>query len=155
VDPHQKVTRLLTKARPTKDTRPEAYRPPRRSYEVYRETGENFRSVRVQISGDHFQIDTHDMGSATEEFWGDSDYEFWAVVEKTEWSKLLAALAKEVGSDSWARDPETWARLGATRQAKLLLSIARALFTGDSRATDRFRELCEEHGVECSGGSWV
>jgi hypothetical protein len=153
--PNEKVLRLLAKARPAPSVQPKPYTRIDKSLELYRETGENFRSVRVQISGDHFQIDTHDMGKATEEFWGDSDYEFWAVVQREHWPELLAALARHAGAEAWATDPQTWRRLGDTELAKLLLKVSKAMFAGESRATDLVKDICAEHGVKYSGGSWV
>lgn len=155
MDARSEVARLLAKWRPVGGAQRKAPKSTGGSHELYREVGENFRSVCVQISGDHFQMDTHDMGRATEEFWGDSDYEFWTVVKKAEWPKLIAAFAQEVGADAWAASPETWHALDGARQASLLLAVAKVLFAGDSRATDRVRDICARHNVEYSGGSWV
>lgn len=151
----REVARLLDQARPTAGAAPKTGGPSDKSYELYRETGENFRSVRVGVSGEDFQIDTHDMGRATEEFWGDSDYEFWTIVNRAEWPKLLAAFAKEVGAEAWASDPETWRPIGGAKQAKLLLEVSRTFFADDSKATDRFADICKKHEVEYNGGSWV
>jgi hypothetical protein len=126
-----------------------------RSHELYRETGENFRSVRIEITDEHLKLDTHDMGRATEEYWGDSDYEFWTVIERSEWAKLLTAFAKEAGAEGSAADPATWSALSDRRRGALLFEVTRVWYEGDSRATDRLRDLCKEHGVEYSGGSWV
>lgn len=155
MNPTEATIRMLTKARPEGGARPGTHGPRERSLELYRETGDNFRSVCVEIRGEHFQMDTHDMGRATEEFWGDSDYEFWAVVQRAEWPKLIAAFAREVEADDWATEPATWSALSPAAQGELLLELAKARFEGDSRGTDRLRDLCDKHDVECSGGSWV
>jgi len=155
VDAHAEVARLLAKARPTAGTRGEAGQPSERSYELYVERGENFRSVRVEVTADHLQIDTHDMGRAPEEFWGDGDYEFWTIVQRAEWPKLLAAFAKEVDAETWAADPEVWRNLSGKKQSKLLMKVCKVLFAGDSRATDRLHDLCQKHDVESKWGSWV
>lgn len=65
------------------------------SHELYRNEGKHFRSVRVQVDDEKFTIETQDMGPTTEQFWGDSDYEFWTTVAREEWGNLLMALAKE------------------------------------------------------------
>jgi hypothetical protein len=52
------------------------------SVELYRQEGENFRSVRATLAEDKFTFDTQDMGKLVEEMWGDSDYEFWTIVPK-------------------------------------------------------------------------
>jgi len=67
-----------------------------RSYvELYRKEGENFRSVCARLEEDKFTIDTQDMGPLVEEFWGDSDYEFWTIVPKEAWGQLLMAFTLE------------------------------------------------------------
>jgi hypothetical protein len=65
------------------------------SFELYRQEGANFRSVRVRIENDTLTLDTHDMGKTTEEVFGDSDYEFWTAVPKEAWGDLSLALIKE------------------------------------------------------------
>ena len=63
--------------------------------ELYRQEGENFRSVCARLEEDKFTIDTQDMGPLVQEFWGDSDYEFWTVVPKEAWGQLLMAFTLE------------------------------------------------------------
>jgi hypothetical protein len=155
MDREREVARLFAQARATAGALPRQRRRIGGSHELYREKGENFRSVCVQVSEDEFQIDTHDMGRATKEFRGDSDYEFWTIVPRMAWPKLLAALATEVGADGWATNPESWRPMPARAQATLLLAVAKVLFADDFRATDRLGDICEKHGVESRGGSWV
>ena len=64
--------------------------------ELFRHEGKHFRSVCARVDAEKFQIDTQDMGPTTEEFWGDSDYEFWTTVPKEAWGDLLMALAAEM-----------------------------------------------------------
>lgn len=94
------------------------------SYELYREDGKNFRSVRVGIRDEKLMVDTQDMGQATEAAWGDSDYEFWTTVRKEHWGDLLVALIREFLAD-------------------------------EPRATDRLREICQEHDVPHEWDSWA
>jgi len=79
----------------------------RKSVELYRQEGENFRSVRATLEGDKFTFDTQDMGPTVEAFWGDSDYEFWTIVPKEAWGQLLMALSIEF----FANDPRATDRL--------------------------------------------
>lgn len=65
------------------------------SYELFRDDGDHFRSVRVGIQDDEIRLHTHDMGPNTEAWWGDSDYEFWTTVEKEHWGDLAVALIRE------------------------------------------------------------
>ena len=79
----------------------------RKSVELYRQEGKNFRSVRATLEEGKFTIDTQDMGPLVEEFWGDSDYEFWTIVPKEAWGQLLMALSIEF----FANDPRATDRL--------------------------------------------
>ena len=75
--------------------------------EIYRQEGKNFRSVCARLEEDKFTLDTQDMGPLVEEFWGDSDYEFWTIVPKEAWGQLLMALSIEF----FATDPKAPDRL--------------------------------------------
>lgn len=77
------------------------------SVELYRQEGENFRSVRATLAEDKFTFDTQDMGKLVEEMWGDSDYVFWTIVPKEAWGQLLMALSIEF----FANDPQATDRL--------------------------------------------
>lgn len=77
--------------------------------ELYRQEGENFRSVRARLEAEQFQIETQDMGPLVEEVWGDVDYEFWLTVPKESWGKLLMAMSIEFLAD----DPSATDRLRA------------------------------------------
>jgi hypothetical protein len=51
------------------------------SAELYRQAGDNFRSVRLSVYSDgSVRLDAQDMGKVVEEVWGDDDYEFWVDV---------------------------------------------------------------------------
>jgi hypothetical protein len=92
------------------------------SFELYRNEGENFRSIRVRIGETELVVDTQDMGPLVKEMWGDSDYEFWTTVEKEHWGALAVALIREfLSGDASATDrlrdickehgvPHTWDR---------------------------------------------
>ena len=65
------------------------------SFDLFIDDGEHFRSVRVGIQDDQLRVDTHDMGPTARAFWGDSEYEFWTIVEKEHWGDLAVALIRE------------------------------------------------------------
>jgi hypothetical protein len=73
--------------------------------ELFRQDGINSRSVSARINQEEFRIDTQDMGPATEEVWGDADYEYWTTVPREAWGDLLMALTKEfLSGDANATD---------------------------------------------------
>jgi hypothetical protein len=70
---------------------------PEISEEIFRTELPNFRSIIVTLDASGgFKIDAQDMGPTVEEFWGDSDYEFWVTVPPEAMAKLAYALAKKL-----------------------------------------------------------
>jgi hypothetical protein len=99
---------------------PETY-----SAELYRQEGENFRSVRLTVHSDgSVRLDAQDMGKVVEEMWGDDDYEFWVDVPATALHKLVFALIREK-------------------------------YLGRSGSVDEFRAFCAAQGIEHKWDSWI
>ncbi len=95
------------------------------SAEVYRQEGDNFRSVNVSVDADgSLQLQAQDMGKRVEEIWGDSDYEFWVHVPSTEICKLAFALLREK-------------------------------YSGREGAVDEFRSFCKREAIEHEWGSYA
>src|SRR5208282_2433016 len=95
------------------------------STELYRQEGDNFRSVRLSVDADgSVKLDTQDMGKLVQEIWGDSDYEFWIDVPATALPKLVFALLREK-------------------------------YAGRDKAVDEFRVFCERETIEHTGGSYA
>lgn len=64
--------------------------------EIARQEGKNFRSVRLGLAEDGaIKMDTQDIGGATEEFWGEDEYEFWVRVAPAALPKLAFELLRE------------------------------------------------------------
>ena len=125
------------------------------SFELYRDKGANSRSIDVQVEKGQFRIDTQDMGPATEEFWGDSDYEFWVIVEREHWGVLLAAFAREfLATDPRGKWYDNWTNVPSGKQPQLLMGFAMEFLRG-AQATDEVSELCRKHDVPYEGGSWA
>lgn len=121
------------------------------SHELFREEGDKFRSILLTVSGDDLKIDTYDMGPITEAFWADSDYEFWTIVPRREWRKLIVALQVELGLEITPPMPGKDRRELAEQVRRLALE----LFSGDERASDHLRGICQRYGVEHEWDSWV
>jgi hypothetical protein len=95
------------------------------SEEIYRQEGDNFRSVMITLEADGtLQIDAQDMGPLVKEVWGDSDYEFWC-------------------------------RIPPEAASKLAYALLRKHYTGREQAVDEVRTLCAEAGVPCENGSYA
>ncbi len=87
------------------------------STELYRQEGDNFRSVRLSVTADgSVRLDAQDMGKFVEEVWGDSDYEFGVDVP-------------------------------ATALRKLVFSLLREKYAGRSGAVDEFRAFCKREDI--------
>ena len=95
------------------------------SEEIFRQEGENFRSVMITLEADGaLQIDTQDMGPLVQQVWGDSDYEFWCRVPPEAAGRLAYALLKKH-------------------------------YAGREQAVDEIRTLCAEAAVPHENGSWA
>jgi hypothetical protein len=93
--------------------------------ELYRQEGEQFRSVRLSVKPDGaVRLDAQDMGEIVERTWGDDDYEFWVDVPPTSIRKLLFALLRDRYAD----------RAGAV---------------------DEFRAFCKKENIEHKWDSWI
>jgi hypothetical protein len=95
------------------------------SEEIFRQEGENFRSIMVTLEADGvLQVDAQDMGPLVKEVWGDSDYEFWC-------------------------------RIPPEAIGKLAYALIRKHYAGREQAVDEIRALCSEAGVPCENGSYA
>ena len=95
------------------------------SQEIFRQEGENFRSIMVNLEADGtLVLDAQDMGPLVQQVWGDSDYEFWCRVPPEAMGKLAFALMKK-------------------------------LYAGREQAVDELRALCAAEGVLHENGSYA
>ena len=93
--------------------------------EIYRQEGDNFRSIMVTLEADGtLMLDAQDMGPLVKEVWGDSDYEFWCRIPPHAAGKLAYVLLKK-------------------------------LYAGREQAVTEVRDLCAAEGIECKNGSWA
>lgn len=92
--------------------------------------------LEVHVQADYcngkLTISGQDLGSVTEGFWGDLDYEYWYYFDEAETSKLISAIKGE-----------------SDLQASLLREFSGE---GGCRA---LREICEKHGIQYRFDSWV
>jgi hypothetical protein len=64
---------------------------------LFEERGETsrFTTAEIKETGDVVVL-CQDIGKAPEEWWGDSDYEFWVTVKEEDKNKLLLALIEKL-----------------------------------------------------------
>jgi hypothetical protein len=95
------------------------------SEEIYRQEGDEFRSIRLTVNVDgSVKLDAQDMGATVESIWGDDDYEFWVDVPASALHKLVFALIREKCS-------------------------------GREEAVDEFKVFCEKEEIEHKWDNWV
>jgi hypothetical protein len=95
------------------------------STELYRQEGDDFRSVCLSVNADgSIKLDAQDMGKLVKEIWGDDDYEFWVNVPGTALPKLVFVLLREK-------------------------------YTGRDKAVDEFRAFCKQEEIEHEWDSWA
>ena len=103
----------------------------------------------VEKDGNHYYLEAvfekekltiqgHDVGTKVENFWGDSDYEYW--YEFDEWSteQLFKYVAEEKGERSIK---------AVSEDGKRLLEMLKA-WMGDAADESKLRKLCEEKGIK-------
>ena len=67
--------------------------------EIFRKDGEEFTSIEANFnSNGDLSIDGQDMGPLVEEFWGDSDYEYFLTIPKSEMNDFILVLIKKAFS---------------------------------------------------------
>lgn len=88
--------------------------------------------VRASLTDGALTFAGHDLGSYVEDFWGDSDYEYWIELDKENTGKLFALIHGE-------KDPE---------------AALRREFSG-LEGCSRLREMCTENGIKYSFFSYV
>jgi hypothetical protein len=95
------------------------------SGEIFRQTGAEFRSVRVDVNDDGaVRVSAQDMGQTAKQAFGSREYEFWVDVP-------------------------------ATAQNKLLFALLRDKYRDRVEAVDEFRDFCKTEAVEHKWGSWT
>ena len=63
---------------------------------LYEERGETSIFIDVEINDKgSIVLSGQDLGKVPEEFWGDSDYEYWIVVDQKQKDNLLLSLIKD------------------------------------------------------------
>jgi hypothetical protein len=98
---------------------------PQLSEEIFRQEGDNFRSIIVTLEPDGtLMLDAQDMGSLVKEVWGDSDYEFWC-------------------------------RIPPEAAAKLAYVLLKKLYAGREQAVEELRTLCAAENIPHENGSYV
>ena len=64
--------------------------------EIYRQDGDAFCSIRATFdANDNLQINGQDMGPLVEQFFGDSDYEYYLTIPKNEVKKFTLEILKK------------------------------------------------------------
>lgn len=97
----------------------------RLSEEIYRQEGDNFRSIRVTLETDGtLMVDAQDMGPLVKEVWGDSDYEFWC-------------------------------RIPPEATGKLAYTLLRKLYANREQAVDELRKLVAAEDIPHENGSYA
>ncbi len=98
----------------------------------------NYRSdrvevhVRASIEASALTVEGQDLGAAVEQFWGDSDYEYWYSFDAENTAKLLSVIRGE-------QDPES--------------ALLRE-FSGESGCR-ALREVCRKNGIQYRFDSYV
>ena len=118
--------------------------------QLFEERGDTSRFVDAEIkeNGD-LVVSGQDIGRAPLEWWGDSDYEFWATVASKDKHRILEVLSKasrEAGTSfpTLPQDEDT-----------ALLALLKHFYCGHFHAVDEFEDFLQFQGIPFEGMTWA
>ena len=128
----------------------EGPKPDRKAVQLLEERGETSRFIDAEIkeNGD-LEVSTQDVGKAPLQWWGDSDYEFWATVASKDKPLVLQALIEFINQEGGPPPIES-----KDRDEALLVLLERT-YAGHFSAVDEFQDFLRSRDIPFSGGTWA
>jgi hypothetical protein len=122
---------------------------------VHHTTGPTRIFIEVYIDAETGDLvfDGQDIGPLVEEWFGDSDYEYWLVVKSISKPAVMAALTQEQGRKGVAGAAP--ARPPDMPDDELLLALIAERYRDDLCAVSRFRAWCEDHNIPTEFSSYA
>jgi len=107
--------------------------------------GETFVFIDAEIDETgNLVLSGQDIGKAPEEWFGDSDYEYWLVVAPPDKDRVLSVLLGRLSggetlrpADHASQDEKDWA----------LLKVIERMYGGDLQVISKFFELLKANGI--------
>ena len=121
--------------------------------QLYEERGEASRFIDAEITKDGDIVMTgQDLGKITEEFWGDSDYEFFVYIPASYKDDVYRVLLEKLSKDY----PEAVNKLDKFRLTEdAVLALIEKLYAGNPKAVDDFKDYMRSQGIPAEFDSWA
>ena len=120
---------------------------------LYEEKGETSRYIDAEITKDGDLIMTgQDIGKLPQEYWGDSDYEFWVHVLAKHKDDIHRVLLEKFHSDN----PNVVNQFEDLKSIdNVILALLQKLYAGNPKAVDQFKDFMRSQGIPAEFDSWA
>ena len=124
-----------------------------RKVNLYEERGETSRYIDAEITKDgDLVVSGQDIGKLPQEFWGDSDYEFWVYVPARYKDDVRTALLEKLR----AHDPKAVDEFKAFKSNdEAILALIAKLYAGNPKAVDQLKDFLRSRGIHVEFDSWA
>jgi tRNA(Leu) C34 or U34 (ribose-2'-O)-methylase TrmL len=120
---------------------------------LYEERGETSRYIDAEITKDgDLVMMGQDLGKLPQEYWGDSDYEFWVYVPAKHKDDVHRVLLEKFHADN-PNVVNQFENLGSTDD--IILALLEKLYTGNPKAVDQFKDFMRSQGIPAEFDSWA
>ncbi len=133
---------------------------------LYEVKGATSRYIDAEINKDgDLVIFGQDLGKAPREFWGDSDYEFWAHVPAKYKDDVFRILLEKLNTGKIKIDDEfrdfmrsrkiLWAHMPTEYKDDVLLILIKKLYADNPKTVDDFRDYMRSQGIPVEFDTWA
>ncbi len=120
---------------------------------LYEERGETSRYIDAEITKDGDLVMTgQDLGKLPQEYWGDSDYEFWVYVPAKYKHDVHRVLLEKFHADN----PSVVDHFKDSNSTDdVILALLQKLYAGNPKAVDKFKDFIRSQGIPAEFDSWA
>jgi uncharacterized membrane protein len=120
---------------------------------LYEERGETSRYIDAEINKDGDLVITgQDIGKLPEEYWGDSDYEFFIYIPAKYKEDVRRVLLEKFQADN-PNVANSVEHLKSTDD--VILALLDKIYAGNPKAVDEFKDYVRSKGIPAEFGSWA
>ncbi len=121
--------------------------------QLYEERGETSRYIDAEITKDGDLVMTgQDLGKLPQEYWGDSDYEFWVYVPSKYKDYFHRILLEKFHADN----PNVVDQFKDSNSTDdVILALLQKLYAGNPKAVDQFKDFMRSQGIPAEFDSWA
>jgi hypothetical protein len=120
---------------------------------LYEERGETSRYIDAEINKDGDLVITgQDIGKLPEEYWGDSDYEFFIYIPAKYKEDVRRVLLEKFQADN-PNVANSVEHLKSTDD--VILALLDKIYAGNPKAVDEFKDFIRSQGIPAEFDSWA